>query len=307
MKILKPFAFIVLLVGGVTILNVCSVQGASISISPVTFELTANSGDILVNKIRIYNPSDSTIAVRMEVEDFSPMGELGEVIVAPEEEMTYSLKRWVRTEPTEFTLKPREQRFINFTINIPDNAEPGGKYGSILASTVGVAGPDITGAAIAQKVGALVLLTVSGEVEENLIVKEFTVPNFSEYGPVPFSIRFENTGTVHIRPRGFVTVFDWRGNKIVDIEFPQQNVIPGAIRKIEVSWDRKWLIGRYTATLIGSYGTANLPLKPPVVVFWVFPWKMALGISLGLMAVITYFVKTRGRWRTALRVLIKGE
>ncbi len=307
MKILKSFAFIALLLGGVTILNVCSVKGASISISPVTFELTANSGDTLVNKIRIYNPSDSTIAIRMEVEDFSPMGELGEVIVAPEEEMTYSLKRWVTTEPNEFTLEPREQRFINFTINIPDNAEPGGKYGSILASTVGVAGPDITGASIAQKVGALVLLTVSGEVEENLIVKEFTVPDFSEYGPVPFSIRFENTGTVHIRPRGFVTVFDWRGNKIVDIEFPQQNVIPGAIRKTEVSWDKKWLIGRYTSTLIGSYGTANLPLKPPVVVFWVFPWKMALGISLGLMAVITYFVKTRRRWRTALRVLIKGE
>lgn len=297
-----------MLIGGLSLFGgILRVVAAGISISPVTFELTANPGDVLVNKIKVQNPTGSTIAIKMEVEDFSPVGELGEVIVAPEEEITYSLKRWVRTEPTEFTLGPKEQKFVNFIISIPKNAEPGGKYGSVLASTRGVAGPDITGAAIAQKVGALILLTTSGEIREELTVKEFIVPGFSEYGPIPFTIRFENTGTVHVRPRGFVTITDWRGKKVADIEFPQQNVIPGAIRKISALWDKKWLIGRYTATLVGNYGTINLPIKPPVVLFWVFPWKMALGILLGLIAVITYFVKTRRRWRTALRVLIKGE
>ena len=307
MKINTPFILVALFLGGMSLFFGGQILAAGISISPVTFELTANPGDVLVNKIKIYNSGASTIAVKMEAEDFKAVGEVGEVVVAPEEEMTYSLKRWVQTDPTEFILGPGEQKFVTFTISVPENAEPGGKYGSVLASTLGVSGPDITGAAIAQKLGALVLLRVSGEVTESLTVKDFTVPDFLEHGPVPFTIRFENQGTVHVRPRGFVTVFDWRGRKVTDIEFPQQNVIPGAVRKIEARWDKKWLFGRYSATLVGSYGAANTPLKPPVVFFWVFPWKVMLGVFLVLLLIGTYFVKTRRRWRMALRILLKGE
>jgi hypothetical protein len=307
MKTIIFFTLIILLLGGLSLFPQVYVQAAGISISPVTFELTANPGDVLINKIRVRNPTESTIAVKMEVEDFKPVGELGEVIVTPEEEITYSLKQWVKTEPTEFTLKPNEQKFVDFIINVPDNAEPGGKYGSVLASTMGAIGPGITGVAVAQKIGALVLLTISGEITESLVVKEFSAPEFLEYGPVPFMIRFENTGTVHVRPRGFVTITDWRGKKVADVEFPQQNVIPRATRKISAPWDKKWLFGRYTATLVGNYGTGNLPIEPPVILFWVFPWKLALGVFLGLMLMTIYFIKTRKRWRLALRVLIKGE
>ena len=278
-----------------------------ITISPLTFELTANPGDVLVNKLKVYNPTNTTITIRMEVEDFTVTGELGQVVVEPFETETYSLKRWTTTQPETFSLGPKEQKFVEFRISIPENAEPGGHYGSILASTAGVIGSEITGTAIAQKVGSLALLTVSGEVVEALKIKEFTAPSFLEYGPVLFNIRFENTGTVHVRSRGFVTISDWRGKKVVDVEFPQKNVIPGAIRKVDASWDKKWLIGRYTATLVGSYGIGNLPINPQVIVFWIFPWKVALGIFLALTLLITYFVKTRKRWRMALRILIKGE
>jgi len=282
-------------------------QTTGVSISPLTFELTANPGDNLTNTVKVYNPTDGIISIKMESEDFKTVGETGEVIVAPEEEITYSLKRWVKIEPTEFTLEPREQKFVDFEISVPENAEPGGKYGSILASTTGMIGAGITGTAVAQKVGALLLLTVAGPVQENLAIKEFTTPSFLEYGPVPFLMRFENTGTVHVRPRGFVTITNWWGKKVADVEFPQLNVIPGAIRKIDTSWQNKWLLGKYTAMIVGSYGTANLPFNPPVLTFWVFPWKIALGIFLVLMLILAFFYKTRKRWQLAFRILIKGE
>jgi len=269
--------------------------------------LTANPGDTITNIVKIYNPTDNIISIKMEVEDFKPVGETGQVIVEPEVEMTYSLKRWVKTTPTEFTLEPKEQKFVDFEISVPENAEPGGKYGSILASTTGMVGEGVTGAAVAQKVGALLLLTVAGPVQENLAIKEFSAPSFLEYGPVSFLMRFENTGTVHVRPRGFVTITNWQGKKVADVEFPQLNVIPGSIRKIETSWQNKWLFGKYTAMLVGSYGTANLPFNPPVLVFWAFPWKIALGIFLVLLLIIAFFYKTRRRWQLALRILFKGE
>jgi hypothetical protein len=295
------------ILSGLILADFVFAQATGVTISPLTFELTANPGDTLTNTLKVYNPTSSIISIKMEAEDIKAVGETGQVIVEPEVEATYSLKRWIKTEPAEFTLEPGEQKFVNFEISVPENAEPGGKYGSVLASTTGVVGKGATGTAIAQKVGALLLLTVAGEVKEELKIVEFTAPPFLEYGPVPFTMRFENTGTVHVRPRGFVTITNWWGKKVADVEFSQLNVIPGAIRKIETKWDNKWLFGKYTAMLVGSYGTANLPFNPPVLEFWVFPWKIALGIFIILLLIFAFFYKTRRRWRLALRVLLKGE
>ena len=303
----QSFIFLIFAIIGIIVADFCFAQGTGISVSPLTFELTANPGDILTNTIKIYNPTNNIISIKMETEDFKPVGETGQVIVEPETEITYSLKRWIKTIPIEFTLEPKEQKFVDFEISVPENAEPGGKYGSILASTTGMVGEGVTGTAVAQKVGALLLLTVSGPVQENLTIKDFIAPSFLEYGPVPFIIRFENTGTVHVRPRGFVTITNWSGKKVADVEFPQLNVIPEAIRKVETTWQNKWLFGRYTAMLVGSYGTSNLPFNPPVLIFWAFPWKIALGIFLALLLIIVFFYKTRKRWQLALKILIKGE
>ena len=295
------------LVGLILTAQVNAQKATGISISPVTFELTANPGDVLTNSLKVYNPTDSIIGIKMEVEDFTVVGEMGEVRIKPAETETYSLARWITAEPAEFILEPKEQKFISFTINVPENAEPGGHYGSVLATTKGIVSEGASGPSVAQKVGALVLLTVSGEAKEELIVKDFSCFSFSEYGPIKFSIRFENTGTVHVRPKGFVTIADWRGKKAADVSFRQNNVIPGAVRRIETSWDKKWLAGRYTATLIGNYGTANIPISPLVVTFWVIPWKISLAILFALIIIIIFFYKTRKRWRAAASILVRGE
>ena len=298
-----------LVVGGTTITtkNVSAQEGVGVSISPLTFELTANPEETLVNKLRVYNPTDSIISVKMIVEDFAVEGETGGVKTEPAGTETYSLARWIRADPSEFTLEPREQKFVDFYIEVPKNAEPGGHYGSILPSITGVISQEETGIATSLRVGSLVLLTISGEVTESLKVAEFSAPSFSEYGPINFILRFRNEGTVHVRPKGFVTIADWRGKKVADIEFSQLNVIPGAIRKITAIWGKKWLIGRFTATLVGSYGTSNTPIEPYVITFWSFPWKIGLGICLAAVILLAFFAKTRKRWLMALKILIKGE
>lgn len=295
------------IVGGLILFSGISAQTTGVTISPLTFELTANPGDVFSNKLKVYNQTDSTMAIKMEIEDFTVTGEKGEVIIEPAGTETYSLAQWITTEPETFTLTPKEQKIVDFTINVPVNAEPGGHYGSVLASTVGAITEGTPGVGVAQKVGALILLTVSGEIEEELIVKEFSALSFSEYGPVSFTIKFENTGTVHLRPRGFVTITNWWGKKVADIEFPQLNVIPGAVRRIEASWENKWLFGKYTATLVGGYGTINTPLEPSVFNFWVIPWKIVSGVFVALFLIIFYFYKTRKRWKAAIKILLRGE
>lgn len=284
------------------------VRAASgLSISPLTFEFTANPGDTLDNKIRIYNPTESIVAVKMEVEDFTVSGETGQVLIEPAETETYSLAQWVQVSPEIFTLEPGEQKIVDFIITVPEGAEPGGHYGSVLATTAGAIGENFTGAGVAQKVGALVLLSVSGAVKENLQVKEFSAPEFSEYGPIKFLMRFQNTGTVHVRPKGFINITNWRGKKVADVEFPQKNVIPGATRMADATWNAKMLFGKYTATLVGSYGVSNTPLEPYVISFWVVPWKILSAAGAVLLVLLIFFFFSRKRWGRAIKILLKGE
>jgi len=294
----------ILIIGGIIFGQTVFSQGGGVGISPLTFELTANPGDVIENQVKVYNPSDATVGIRMEVEDFTVEGEIGHVKIEPAGTETYSLTKWVKMEPMEFVLNPAEQRFVKFTINIPENAEPGGHYGSVLARTTAVIGGEYVGAAVAGRVGALVLLSVAGEVEENLTIKDFSAPRYSEYGPIPFTLRFENKGTVHVKPKGFVTVTNWFGRKVADIEIPQRNVLPDSIRVIDTALNKKWLwAGKYTATLTGSYGVSNTHLVPAVITFWAFPWKVGIII----LAVLVFFILTRRRWLAAFKVLVRGE
>jgi len=276
----------------------------AIAISPLTFELTASPGDVIQNKIKVSNPGNTPILVSMEAEDFSAVGETGSVVVQEQNNDTFSLASWVTLSERKFTLAPKETKIVDFTITIPLDGEPGGHYGSILSAA---SPPDfVAGSGISQKVGALVLLSVAGDVRETLQVKEFSAPAFLEKPPVDFLLRFVNIGTVHIRPRGFISITNMFGKKEVDLAFPQRNVLPGSIRKINVKWDPEFAIGKYTATLVANYGTYNSPLAA-VVSFWVFPWKIVLLIFIIIIIVLMILIRSRRRLRLALRVLIKGE
>jgi len=313
---MKRFILIIILVIGGVILGLgVFAQGAGIGISPMTFELTANPGEVIINQVKVYNPSSATIGIKMELEDFTVAGEIGHVKLEPAETETYSIAKWITFEPGEFTLEPGAYKFVTFTVSVPEKAEPGGHYGSVIAGTTAVVGGGVTGAAVAGRVGSLVLLSVAGNTKEELGVKdfnvgtlgeneEFTPRNYFEQGPVTFQTRFENTGTIHVKPRGYVTITNWLGKKVADVEFPQRNVLPNSVRKIETSWNQKWLwAGKYMATLNGSYGTANIPLTPTVITFWAFPWKVGLGI----LIVLILLILSRKRWLAAFRVLIRGE
>lgn len=299
-------------VGTVAVLTVAvtsrsvSAQGSqsSISISPLTFELTSNPGDTISNVVKVFNNGDQPMNVVMEIRDFTAAGEKGEVALGTLENQSFSLVHWVKVEPQSFVLEPKSFKVVEYTVTVPPNAEPGGHYGTILASLTSSASS--TGAALAQKIGSLLLLQVSGQVKENLTIKSFKAPSFSEYGPVELDIRFENKGSVHLKPRGFVTVKNIMGDEVARLDIPQSNILPNSVRKLVMSLNQKWLWGRYDATLAAIYGTTNEPMSETVS-FWVFPWKVALGITIGALLVLIILFRGRRRIKVALKVLVTGD
>ena len=279
----------------------------SIAISPLTFEITANPGDVITNAVRVFNPGQEPITVVMHVEDFAPSGETGQAVVEAHQTSTYSIASWTTIENPEVTLGPGEQAVINHTIRVPFNAEPGGHYGALTAEARGGAAAG-SGTAISQKVASLLLVAVAGDVKEELVISDFSGPGgiVLDASAVKFASRFENRGSVHLKPRGFVTVTDTFGRELATVALDQKNVLPQSRRLIETTWQPEGLVfGRMRAQLTAIYGSANEPVAASVD-FWVIPIKV-IGPPLGgLILLLAFVLFFRKRLKLALGVLIRG-
>ena len=80
--------------------QVLSQQSIGIALSPPTFELSANPGDILNNTIRVENLNEVPIQVSVERQNFTALGEEGSIGLT-EETTAFSLASWITVTPNE--------------------------------------------------------------------------------------------------------------------------------------------------------------------------------------------------------------
>ena len=280
---------------------------AALTIIPPKFELFGNPGGHLNEDIRVRNESDSPITYTVLLEDFTTAGEEGQVVLEEGENVnSYSLANWMELSSKEITLQPKEERRFPFIINIPKDAEPGGHYASVLFVTAG--GKVEGGASVSNRVGSLVLLRVSGNVTEEASLESFSAPKFSQNGPIDLDLRVRNNGNTHISPKGTIVITNIFGKKVDELPLSGRNVLPGSTRKMTTSWDKKNMLGSYTATLIAFYGQQNKSLTATAK-FTVISNTALIGGFLGLFAIVG-FVMTLifGRKRLAkmFSVMFKG-
>lgn len=273
-----------------------------LTITPYSLELTINPGEKVTKKISLSNDTDQTIDIAVSKRNFTANGEEGQVNLT-DEETGFSLSSWISTNPQRKTLAPNEKEEFDITITAPNNAEPGGHFGSVVFGTVPQKGLNQTGALLSQEVAALILIKIPGDITENARIESFNPENnFYQNGPVKFDIRVKNDSTVHIKPTGKVIVTDMFGRKFT-APVEGKNVLPEAVRKLQATLKNKLLIGKYTADLSLAYGTQNNALLTGTTTFWAFPVKA--GIVGFVILVLIYLM--RKRLRKALKALLTGK
>lgn len=277
-----------------------------LSVTPPTFELTGNPGTPITNTIRIENTNDYPVDIAVDRRNFTAIGEEGAVGIT-EEETSFSLASWITVEPEETRIPAKSTRTFKFTIEVPLQAEPGGHFGSLIFRTIPREKVDGSGATLAQEIGSLILLKISGDTIEEATIESFTPQqSFYEYGPVVLEARVKNTGNIHVKPSGTISITNMFGQKVASVTLDSKNVLPGAVRKLESTWDTKWRLGRYTATLVMIYGSDQVQ-RAVVSNFIVFPYRAAgvAAIALALLGIVLY--RSRKRLRLAFKILFTGR
>ncbi|HVQ44585.1 MAG TPA: hypothetical protein VMT30_06490 [Candidatus Saccharimonadia bacterium] len=283
----------------------------SYQISPPTANYTGNKGGIQSGTIKVTNLTGAPLSVRTGKENFVAKGEEGEIELVDAADPLYSLAPWFSLNAAQLDIPALGTKELHYTIAIPTDAEPGGRYGSIVFSTIP---PKLasgeSGAAVQQTIAGIVFMRIDGQANEQLEVASFGAEkSFYDYGPVKFLTRIKNTGTVHEKATGTITIKNMLGFKVATIPLDEHFVIPGAIRRLHNDWptggQHPFLFGRYTATLDAKYG--NGQTLTASASFTVVPWKLVALIVVGLLAVIVIFWRGRPRFARAFRILAGRE
>lgn len=281
-----------------------------IQVSAPIYNFSIDPGESAQEIVKVRNVGDTVRTFYPEVFDFKPLNETGTpefIIDAQDDSYIYSLSSWIKISTEGIKLAPNESSALNFVINVPADAESGGHYAGIL---FGTSPPKVGGTqiAISNKVGSLILVRVAGDASEQANVEEFSTPkSFLENGPVSFTVRINNTGNVHLQPKGNIEIKNTFGKTVetITVNKDSANILPNSIRSFldnegdNLTWSPGGLtIGKFTANLTLAYGDPTKNLTDTIS-FWIVPWKILLALLLLLIIIIlvtVFLVKKYNRW-----------
>jgi len=209
---------------------------------------------------------------------------------APEK---YAAASWFKTDFEKVTLPANNEKVtIQAQISVPKNAKPGGKYVAIYFQAQSSQFSTPTGSqyeagtGISPRLASLIYIKVKGPIKESAFVTKFQPKqSFFEYGPITIDTEILNRGDYHITPKGEINLTNMLGKVVDKSLLKETNIFPDTVRTFSNSLGKKWMIGKYRASLTATYGEKNTVLTA-FSEFWVFPWKVVTIIVLTLIIII---------------------
>jgi len=292
---MKRFAYtaaaLTLILGAVLPLAASAATG--LTIQPVKVDQPMKAGDTLKGELLLTNASDSAVSVALSLQDFLPVAGADTLQFVGRAEGVTSVRDWISVDfPGTTTLAVGESRTIPYTVTAPADAEPGDHFGVILFKATPSNAPEGS-LKVGTQVGTLVLITIPGNHLQKGSLTDFKTPFLSLGGPVPFTLTFNNTGTVHFEPRGEITVTNIFGKTAGQVPITGKVILPGGTKDLSFSWLVGPLAMGYYKAAATIYDGTGEKLTTATTSFWIVPigYLIALIAVLFVIYVVLRFIK----------------
>lgn len=295
-----------LLLGGVFFhpsLVLAESNEGGLTVSPMFEEVNLAQSDKQKDfTIALTNHNDTLMTLRLSLLDFGSLDESGGVAfvgAGNNLEKKYALASWMRPEKDVVTIHPGETQNVKITIENREDLGPGGHYGAITLRAGGETEDiNVTNeVAINQLFTVLVFVKKLGGEIYHLDLKDVEAPHNIVTTPDTVYVRFQNSGNVHVVPRGIVTVSDSLGrvvakgiiNEESGLILPEtQRLYPVHLRSLLLSF----VPGRYTLAVEWRYD-GNDDFSVQTIPFDFLPLLDIIGFLLMIVMIGWYGVRRR--------------
>jgi hypothetical protein len=313
--------------------------------SPLPINLKTTPGSTITTNLKIKNDGTRSENIKVTLMKFKADGTAGAPILL-DREPGDDFFDWVTFSDPTFTLPVNEWKTITATFNVPTTASFGYYYAVVFSRANEQVQPGERQTVIAGGTATLVLLEVQvPNAKREIKVTEFSADkNAYEFLPVSFTVKLQNSGNVHIAPRGNIFISQGNNKNIATLEVNpgQGSLLPDSARifqqkwsdgfpvyeakvengqvvldansnqQLELKWDFKdasklrW--GKYTAKLLLVYddGQRDVPIEGEVS-FWVMPWRLVLGGLVVLILALLGLKSTLQSWYRKIKKLFVKE
>lgn len=232
----------------------------------------------------------------------------------PNGRQMYDMTSWIVLGKQEVTIKQNQSVEIPYTIKVPSNPMPGGKYAAIVIEKKNSLDQMASsGAALDDKVAYQILGKISGEELRDSEITSYSVnkPIFWMWPneEATFTLTFKNKGNVEFLPSG--DIFVHKGeitNAFWNTNFNQDQlvILPENERSYSVTWQPQkgliktdksgitinldyFRIGRYLATAkVGYDQNNNRVVVDRVVSFWIIPIPLIAILLVAALLIVTF-------------------
>ncbi len=242
---------------------------ASISVSPTLFELQIPRGKSYTDAIRVVNVGKAGITIKVYLSDFDFQAN-GNIFFPDAGTGKYSLAGLLRVNPTSLDVEPGEEKFVRFTITMPQDLE-GEHQGILFFETLPkgikntVEGRQVM---VSARVGAGIYAAAKNTITPSAEISALFFKPAPGNSSFHYDLVFHNNGNIHLRPGGKLKILNAAGKELASSPVNDKNtsVLRGSVRIFEGDFKNipPFPDGNYKITVEIDYGKEILEAEKSI-------------------------------------------
>lgn len=277
------------------------------SVEPLFTDIRLDAEEEQSFSLEVGNTTSDPVVFRISFVDFGSLGESGGIAFLGEGsnlQKRYGLASWLSAEKDVVTVFPQSKETVYLTVRNRESLSPGGHYGAVMFRAEKEGNDDKDNASVVSvspNFTALVFVRKTGGEREELNFKDTVVRADMLGVPEKASERFQNSGNVHVTPRGIVEVRDMFGRLVRRGILNEESgiILPESYRLYPVALqplDKAVFPGFYMVT--ATYRFDGQDAFESIPMLRVFSWQLILpwiSIFLGIYFVLRRLLRKKKR------------
>lgn len=248
-----------------------------LALSPIRTEITVDVGTAVDRKLQLTNYSNKSIIIDLDAEEFNVTDQQYDYVFSPQSDTA----KWVMYAKNTVQLAPGKSEVVSYKITVPANAEPGGRYISLFATSR--VQDDPSKIQTRQRVASLTYLTVNGNVTRIGSLQSLDAP-FVFDGYQKWKMILANDGTTHYRSRYDVSVTSIVNGSQVATVSGSTVVLPHTKREVTAQIPVPRYVGIYKVSY--TIGLGDTPAAKREY-YMIFLPKQMYGSLISLTIIVT--------------------